>query len=363
MKSKNEKLASLQATIKNLEKEYGKGVVMRMGDAKSVNVEVIPSGSLGLDEALGIGGFPRGRVIEIYGPESSGKTTVALHAIAEAQKKGDLCAFVDAEHALDVKYAKNIGVDVDNLYISQPSNGEQALEIVDSIINSQSVGLIVVDSVAALVPKAEIDGNMGDPQMALQARLMSQALRKITSSLSRFNTTIIFINQLRMKIGVFFGNPETTTGGNALKFYSSIRIDIRKVETLKKADVMIGSRVKIKVVKNKLAPPFKFAELNIYYGEGFSHVVEILNLAIKHEVVKKSGTWFSYKEERIGQGVDNVKNYLKENPTTFNNIKNEVKAIIFKKDENPDKSSQSLKSETNEKKSSKSEKLVDKESI
>ncbi len=326
MNDKSEKLKELDNTIKKLEKDFGKGIIMRMGESTYAEVEATPSGSLALDLALGIGGYPKGRIVEIYGPESSGKTTVALHAIAETQKKGELCAFVDAEHALDVKYARNIGVDVDNLYISQPSNGEQALEVVDALINSKSVGMIVVDSVAALVPKAEIEGNMGDAQMALQARLMSQALRKITGSLSKYNTTIIFINQLRMKIGVFFGNPETTTGGNALKFYASIRMDIRKAETLKKADEMIGSRVKIKVVKNKVAPPFKSAELVIYYGEGISHEMEILNLAIQYEVINKSGTWFSYKDERIGQGVENAKNFLKENPDLFKTIEEEVRA-------------------------------------
>lgn len=328
MTDKSQKLQALENTIKNLEKEFGKGVIMRMGDSTDIDVVTTPSGSIALDLALGIGGYPKGRVIEIYGPESSGKTTITLHAIAEAQKKGELCAFIDAEHALDVKYAQKIGVDIENLYISQPNNGEQALEVVDALINSKSVGMIVVDSVAALVPKAEIEGNMGDAQMALQARLMSQAMRKITGSLSRYNTTLIFINQLRMKIGVFFGNPETTTGGNALKFYSSIRMDIRKTETLKRGDEMIGSKVKIKVVKNKLAPPFKAAELTVYYGEGISTEMEVLDLAVQHEVVQKSGTWFSYKDERIGQGIENVRKFLKENPATFDAISKELKVLL-----------------------------------
>ena len=314
----------LQNTIKGLEKTYGKNIVMRMGDSNKQAIETFSTGSLSLDLALGVGGFPRGRVIEIFGPESSGKTTVALHAIAEAQKKGGLCAFVDAEHALDVSYAKKIGVDIDELYLTQPSDGEQALEVADELVSSGAVDLVVIDSVAALTPRSEIEGNMGDAQMALQARLMSQALRKLTAGMSKSNTAVIFINQLRMKIGVFFGNPETTTGGNALKFYASIRLDIRRTETLKKGEEMIGNKVKVKVVKNKLAPPFKTAVFDIMYGEGVSRPGEILELAVKYEIINKSGSWFSYNEERIGQGQENVKNYLKENPELMDEIETKV---------------------------------------
>jgi len=319
-----QKKAVLETTIKTLEKEFGKGVLMRMGDRTSLKVETIPSGSLSLDLALGIGGYPRGRIVEIYGPESSGKTTLSLHAIAEAQKKGGICAFIDAEHALDINYAKNIGVDIDNLYVSQPSDGEQALEIVDELISSHTLDLIVIDSVAALVPRAEIEGNMGDAQMALQARLMSQALRKITGSVSRTNTTVMFINQLRMKIGVFFGNPETTTGGNALKFYSSIRLDIRKIETLKKGEEMIGSKVKVKVVKNKMAPPFRQAIFDIYYSEGVSRISEFLDIGVTCGVIEKSGSWYSYNDERIGQGIENVRLFLKDNPAILASIEEAV---------------------------------------
>lgn len=329
----NEKKTALENTIKNLEKDYGKNIVMRLGNKEIEKSECFSSGSLALDMALGIGGFPVGRIVEIYGPESSGKTTLTLHAIAEAQKKGGTCVFIDAEHALDVNYAQKIGVNVNDLYITQPSHGEQALEIADRIISSHSVDLVVVDSVAALVPKSEIEGNMGDAQMAMQARLMSQALRKITGSLSHTKTTLIFINQLRMKIGVFFGNPETTTGGNALKFYASMRLDIRKIETLKKGDEMIGSKVRVKVVKNKMAPPFKSAEFEIYYGEGISKFSEILSLAVKNDIVKKSGSWFSYNDERIGQGQDNVRRYLQENKEIFIEINNKVKALFMEKEE------------------------------
>ncbi len=314
----------LENTIKNLEKDHGKGIVMRLGDEPSNEIEVISSGSLSLNKASGIGGLPKGRIIEIYGPESSGKTTIALHAIAEAQKTGGLAAFIDAEHALDVHYAKSIGVDTENLYISQPNNGEQALEILDELICSHSLDIIVIDSVAALVPKAEIEGHMGDAQMALQARLMSQALRKITGSVSKTNTCVIFINQLRMKIGVFFGNPETTTGGNALKFYTSMRLDIRKIETLKKGDEIIGSKIKVKVVKNKLAAPFKLAIFEIYYGEGISKISEILNLGVAEGVIEKSGSWFSYQGERLGQGLENVKKQLKENQALYKTIEQQV---------------------------------------
>ena len=324
-----EKKIALENTIKQLEKDYGKNILMRLGNKEIEKAECFSSGSLALDMALGIGGFPVGRIVEIYGPESSGKTTLTLHAIAEAQKKGGTCVFIDAEHALDINYAQKIGVNVNDLYITQPSHGEQALEIADRIINSHSVDLVVVDSVAALVPKTEIEGNMGDAQMAMQARLMSQALRKITGSLNHTKTTLIFINQLRMKIGVFFGNPETTTGGNALKFYASMRLDIRKIETLKKGDEMIGSKVRVKVVKNKMAPPFKSAEFEIYYGEGISKFSEILSLAVKHDIVKKSGSWFSYNDERIGQGQDNVRKYLQENKEIFKEINSKVKALFF----------------------------------
>lgn len=337
----NEKKVALENTIKNLEKDYGKNIVMRLGNKEIEKSECFSSGSLALDMALGIGGFPVGRIVEIYGPESSGKTTLTLHAIAEAQKKGGTCVFIDAEHALDVNYAQKIGVNVNDLYITQPSHGEQALEIADRIISSHSVDLVVVDSVAALVPKSEIEGNMGDAQMAMQARLMSQALRKITGSLSHTKTTLIFINQLRMKIGVFFGNPETTTGGNALKFYASMRLDIRKIETLKKGDEMIGSKVRVKVVKNKMAPPFKSAEFEIYYGEGISKFSEILSLAVKHDIVKKSGSWFSYNDERIGQGQDNVRRYLQENKEIFVEINNKVKSLFMDKEKNKDKTEKS----------------------
>jgi len=318
--AKEKKRDVLDSAIKNLEKEYGKGIVMRMGDGTQAEIETFSTGSLTLDSALGIGGLPRGRIIEIYGPESSGKTTLTLHAIAEVQKAGGLAAFIDAEHALDTNYAKNIGVDVENLYVSQPSNGEQALEIVDELVNSHALDLIVIDSVAALVPQAEIDGNMGDAQMGLQARLMSQALRKLTGSVSKTRTAIIFINQLRMKIGVMFGNPETTTGGNALKFYASVRLDIRKAESIKKGDEVVGSRVKVKVVKNKMAPPFKQAMFDVYYGTGVSREAELIEIATEKEIIQKTGSWYAFNEERIGQGVDNVKIYLKEHPEVFAQI-------------------------------------------
>ena len=287
-------------------------------------VEVVSTGSIGLNRALGIGGFPKGRVIEIYGPESSGKTTIALHAIAESQKKGNICAFVDAEHALDTNYAKSIGADIDNLYLTQPSDGEQALEITNELVSSGAIDLIVIDSVAALVPRSELEGNMGDAQMGLQARLMSQALRKLTALMSRTKTTVIFINQLRSKIGVFFGNPETTTGGNALKFYASMRLDIRKTEVIRKGDEIIGNKVKVKVVKNKLAPPFKIVEFSILYGLGVHRQTEILELAINENIIKKSGSWYSYNDERIGQGLDKTKLYFRENPNVFRSIEKEL---------------------------------------
>ncbi len=324
-----QKEMTMEDAIKSLEKEYGKGVIIKMGEATNhKGVECFSSGSLILDEALGIGGYPKGRIIEIYGPESSGKTTLALHAVAEAQKQGGVCTFIDAEHALDINYAGNIGVNVKELYLSQPENGEQALEIVDNLVASGSVDLIVVDSVAALTPKSEIEGNMGDAHMAVQARLMSQALRKITGSLYRSKTTLIFINQLRMKVGVFFGSPETTTGGNALKFYSSVRLDVRKMEVLKKEEQIYGSKLKVKVVKNKLSPPFRVAETVIIYGRGIPRENELLSLAVKNDIIKKSGSWFSYREERIGQGQDNCLRYLKENTATFQEIEKKVIASL-----------------------------------
>ncbi|HBE01666.1 MAG: recombinase RecA [Spirochaetes bacterium GWF1_41_5] len=320
------KIKSLETVIQNIEREYGKGMIMKLGDKKNhLNIEVVSTGSLSLDMALGIGGIPRGRIIEIYGPESSGKTTLALHCISEAQKKGGICAFVDAEHALDPVYAKKIGVDIDNLYVSQPDNGEQALEIVDSLVQSHAIDVIVVDSVAALVPKAEIDGDMGDAQMALQARLMSQALRKLTANISKSKTALIFINQLRMKIGVFFGNPETTTGGNALKFYSSVRLDIRRIDTIKKGEESIGSTVRVKVVKNKVAPPFKKAEFDVFFGTGISRESEILSIGVEKNIIQKSGTWYSYNEERIGQGKENVVQFLSDNKNMTEEI---LKKII-----------------------------------
>jgi recombination protein RecA len=321
----NEKQKALQLTLDKLEKSYGKGVVMKMGDQRVVNVDVIPSGSLGLDIALGIGGFPRGRVIEIYGPESSGKTTIAMHAIAEAQKKGGLAAFIDAEHAFDKTYAENLGIDTANLLISQPDNGEQALEIADNLIRSGAIDIIVIDSVAALVPKAEIEGEMGDSMMGLQARLMSQALRKLTGSINKTGCVCVFINQLREKIGVMFGNPETTTGGNALKFYASIRLDIRRIGQIKDGLDVTGNRVRIKVVKNKVAPPFRQCEFDIVYGEGVSKDGEIVDLGSELGIVKKSGSWYSYGETKLGQGRDAVKQLLKDNPDLAEEIEMKIK--------------------------------------
>ena len=321
----NEKQKALQLTLDKLEKSYGKGVVMKMGDQRVVNVDVIPSGSLGLDSALGIGGFPRGRVIEIYGPESSGKTTIAMHAIAEAQKKGGLAAFIDAEHAFDKTYAENLGIDTANLLISQPDNGEQALEIADNLIRSGAIDIIVIDSVAALVPKAEIEGEMGDSMMGLQARLMSQALRKLTGSINKTGCVCVFINQLREKIGVMFGNPETTTGGNALKFYASIRLDIRRIGQIKDGLDVTGNRVRIKVVKNKVAPPFRQCEFDIVYGEGVSKDGEIVDLGSELGIVKKSGSWYSYGETKLGQGRDAVKQLLKDNPDLAEEIEMKIK--------------------------------------
>ena len=320
-----EKLKALQATLDRLDKSYGKGSVMRLGDEPVEKLEVIKTGSVTLDRALGVGGFPKGRVVEIYGPESSGKTTLAIHAVAEAQKKGGIAAIIDAEHAFDQFYAKNLGVDVDNLLISQPDNGEQALEIADNLIRSGAIDILVIDSVDALTPKAEIEGEMGDNQMGLQARLMSKALRKLTGSISKANTCCIFINQLREKIGVMFGNPETTTGGNALKFYSSVRIDIRRSSAIKNADKIIGNRTRVKVVKNKVAPPFQQAEFDIMYGEGISKIGEIIDLGVEMNIINKSGSWYSYGETKLGQGRDAVKDILKDNPELLEEL--EIKVI------------------------------------
>ena len=321
-----EKQKALEAALGHIEKQYGKGSVMKLGDSSSnMVVEAVPTGSLGLDIALGVGGVPKGRIVEIYGPESSGKTTVALHMGAEVQKRGGLAGFIDAEHALDPVYAKNIGVDIDNLYISQPDNGEQALEITETMVRSGAVDIVIVDSVAALVPKAEIEGDMGDSHVGLHARLMSQALRKLTAAISRSNCVVIFINQLREKVGVMFGNPETTTGGRALKFYASVRLDVRRTETLKQGGEMVGNHVKVKVVKNKVAPPFKQAEFDIMFGTGISREGEILDLASECNVVNKSGAWYSYNGERIGQGRENVKIFLKDHPEICEEIEKQVR--------------------------------------
>ncbi len=325
---KAEKLKALKATIDKIDKDYGKGTIMRMGDHAIEDMEVISTGSIALDYALGVGGLPRGRVIEIYGPESSGKTTLTLHAIAEAQKNGGIAAFIDAEHAFDRFYAQNLGVDTENLLISQPDNGEQALEITDHLVRSGAVDIVVVDSVAALTPKAEIEGDMGDSRMGLQARLMSQALRKLTSNINRTNTTVIFINQLREKIGVMFGNPETTTGGNALKFYASVRLDIRRIGQIKVGDEVVGNKTRVKIVKNKVAPPFRKAEFEIMFGEGISKLGEIIDLGVEHEIIKKSGSWFSYGENKLGQGRDSVKNILKDNLELMEEIHNKIVASI-----------------------------------
>lgn len=320
-----EKMKALQSTLDKLEKDYGKGTIMKMGDQQISDVATIPSGSIALDIALGIGGYPRGRVIEIYGPESSGKTTLAIHAIAEAQKAGGIAAYIDAEHAFDRTYAEKLGVDIENLYISQPDNGEQALEITDNLIRSGAIDIIVIDSVAALTPKAEIEGEMGDSKMGLQARLMSQALRKLTGNISRTNTCCVFINQLRDKIGVMFGNPETTTGGNALKFYSSVRLDIRKMTQIKEGEEATGNRVKVKVVKNKMAPPFKKAEFDIVFGEGISRVGEIIDLSVDNNIIKKSGSWFSYGDTKLGQGRDAVKQLLSDNIELTDELTGKIK--------------------------------------
>ena len=324
---KDEKLKALDAALGQIEKQFGKGAVMKLGDpANTINVETIPTGSLSLDIALGLGGIPKGRIIEIYGPESSGKTTVTLHMISEVQKRGGIAGFIDAEHALDPVYARNIGVDIDNLYISQPDNGEQALEITETMVRSGAMDIVVVDSVAALVPKAEIDGDMGDSHVGLQARLMSQALRKLTAVISKSNCCVVFINQLREKVGVMFGNPETTTGGRALKFYSSVRLDVRRIETLKMQGEAIGNRTRVKVVKNKIAPPFKEAEFDIIFGKGISASGDLVDLATEADIINKSGAWYAYNGNKIGQGRENTKLYLEENPALFAEIDAKVRA-------------------------------------
>lgn len=322
----SERQKALESALQQIEKQFGKGSVMKLGDTgASMNIEAVPTGSLSLDIALGLGGFPKGRIIEIYGPESSGKTTVALHAVAEVQKRGGIAGFIDAEHALDPVYAANIGVDINNLYISQPDNGEQALEITETMVRSGAVDIVIVDSVAALVPKAEIEGDMGDSHVGVQARLMSQALRKLTAVISKSNCIVIFINQLREKIGVMFGNPETTTGGRALKFYASVRLDVRRIESLKAGGEVVGSRTRVKVVKNKVAPPFKEAEFDIMFGQGISKEGDILDLAVNENVIQKSGAWFAYNDEKIGQGRENAKNYLREHPEVMEEVEGKLR--------------------------------------
>ena len=334
--STEDRQKALEAAKLQIEKQFGKGSLMKLGEKQGMNVEVIPSGSLLIDAALGVGGYPRGRIIEIFGPESSGKTTLALHAIAEAQKKGGIAAFVDAEHALDPVYARNLGVNTDELWVSQPDTGEQALEITESLVRSGAVDIIVVDSVAALTPQAEIEGDMGDAHMGLQARLMSQALRKLTGIIGKSGTILIFINQIRMKIGVMLGNPETTTGGNALKFYSSVRLDVRKIETIAKGDDdPVGNRVRVKVVKNKVAPPFRRAELEMEFGKGISAEGSLLDVAVKYNIIEKSGSWYSYNGNRLGQGRDNIKEFLRKNPETAAEIEEKVRKILFAADDTP----------------------------
>lgn len=324
----DERMKVLKLALDKIEKDYGKGSVMMLGDKQQDKIDVVSTGSLGLDVALGVGGFPRGRVIEIYGPESSGKTTIAIHTIAEAQKKGGICAIIDAEHAFDASYARKLGVDVDNLIISQPDYGEQALEIADRLISSGAVDVVVIDSVAALVPKGELEGEMGDSKMGLQARLMSQALRKLTATINKTNTICIFINQLREKIGVMFGNPETTTGGNALKFYASVRLDIRRISQIKDGDTASGNRTRVKVVKNKVAPPFRQVEFDIMFGEGISKVGEVIDMGVDLGIINKSGSWFSYSDNKIGQGRDAVKNFLHDNPEVMNEIENKIREAL-----------------------------------
>lgn len=335
--AKEDKLKALDAAIAQIEKQYGKGSVMKLGDnSANMNVETVPTGSLSLDIALGLGGLPKGRIIEVYGPESSGKTTVALHCVAEVQKRGGIAGFIDAEHALDPVYARNIGVDIDNLYISQPDCGEQALEITETMVRSGAVDIVVVDSVAALVPKAEIDGDMGDSHVGLQARLMSQALRKLTAVISKSNCIVIFINQLREKVGVMFGNPETTTGGRALKFYSSVRLDVRRTESLKQGGEIVGNHVRVKVVKNKIAPPFREAEFDIMFGQGISREGDVLDLAVNAGIVNKSGAWYAYEGDKIGQGRENAKTYIHENPAFFDMLETKVRDFYFTQPEDED---------------------------
>lgn len=349
--AKEDKLKALDAAIAQIEKQYGKGSVMKLGDnSANMNVETVPTGSLSLDIALGLGGLPKGRIIEVYGPESSGKTTVALHCVAEVQKRGGIAGFIDAEHALDPVYARNIGVDIDNLYISQPDCGEQALEITETMVRSGAVDIVVVDSVAALVPKAEIDGDMGDSHVGLQARLMSQALRKLTAVISKSNCIVIFINQLREKVGVMFGNPETTTGGRALKFYSSVRLDVRRTESLKQAGEIVGNHVRVKVVKNKIASPFREAEFDIMFGQGISREGDVLDLAVNAGIVNKSGAWYAYEGDKIGQGRENAKTYIHENPAFFDMLEAKVRDFYFTQPEDEDDAVQedSEKSEADE---------------
>ena len=344
-----DKNKALAAAIQQIEKSFGKCSIMRLGQNEHIKIESIPTGSLGLDIAMGIGGLPKGRIIEIFGPESSGKTTLTLHAIAEAQKKGGTCAFIDAEHALDPVYAGKLGVDVDNLIVSQPDNGEQALEITDTLVRSGAVDMVIVDSVAALVPRSEIEGEMGDSHMGLQARLMSQALRKLTASVARTNCIIIFINQIRMKIGVMFGNPETTTGGNALKFYSSVRLDIRRASSIKDKDNVIGSQTRVKIVKNKVSPPFKVVEFDIMYGTGISRIGEVLDLGIKYGIIDKSGSWFSYGSTSLGQGRENVKSYLEDNKDIASKVEQEIMEAIKNEGAVDQKDSQKIDSDSQEK--------------
>lgn len=331
----NNKQKALDQAFKNIEKKYGKGSIMKMGEAPRVSVSAIPTGAINLDIALGIGGIPRGRVIEIFGPESSGKTTLALHMIAEDQKEGNMCAFIDAEHAMDAEYARNLGVDIDNLILSQPDTGEQGLDIAESLVRSGAVDLIIIDSVAALVPRAEIEGEMGDSHVGLQARLMSQALRRLTGVISKSNTTVVFINQLREKVGVMFGSPETTTGGRALKFYSSVRLDIRRIKTITEGDNSIGSRTRVKIVKNKVAPPFKVVEFDIMYGTGISKSGVILDTAVDMDIVEKAGSWFSYNGDKLGQGRENVKTYLEENKDIMNEIEGKIRATLTEENSDP----------------------------